>query len=124
MEKTFGKHPTQKPIDLLQRIVLASTDRNDLILDPFAGSSTTGLAAYYYDRKYVGIDTDEQYLELSKKRFENLASIMKRREVYDQASSEEQSASKVQEPRDMYELYLDNGDKSRERTTRRKQRKQ
>jgi site-specific DNA-methyltransferase (adenine-specific) len=124
MEKTFGKHPTQKPIDLLQRIVLASTDRNDLILDPFAGSSTTGLAAYYYDRKYVGIDTDERYLELSKKRFENLASIMKRREVYDQASSEEQSALKVQEPRDMYELYLDNGDKSRERTTRRKQRKQ
>lgn len=107
MEKTFGKHPTQKPIDLLQRIVLASTDRNDLILDPFAGSSTTGLAAYYYDRKYVGIDTDEQYLELSKKRFENLASIMKRREVYNQASSEDQPVAQVRELPDMYELYSD-----------------
>lgn len=105
MEKTFGKHPTQKPIDLLQRIVLASTDKNDLILDPFAGSSTTGLAAYYYERKYVGIDIDEQYLELSKKRFENLSSIMKRREVYDRASSEEQPVALVGEPPDIYGLY-------------------
>jgi site-specific DNA-methyltransferase (adenine-specific) len=107
MEKTFGKHPTQKPIDLLQRIVLASTDKNDLILDPFAGSSTTGLAAYYYDREFVGIDTNEQYLELSKKRFENLASIMKRREVHYQVSSEEQPVAQVCELPDMYEAYSD-----------------
>ncbi len=72
IEKKFGKHPTQKPMDLLKRIVLASTDKNDLILDPFTGSSTTGLAAYFYDRKFIGIDTEKQYLDLSIKRFEEL----------------------------------------------------
>ena len=71
-EKKFGKHPTQKPLDLLKRIVLASTNKGDLILDPFAGSSTTGLAAYLYGRNFVGIDTEKQYLDLSVKRFEEL----------------------------------------------------
>jgi len=68
-EKKFGKHPTQKPIELLRRIVLASTNKNDIILDPFAGSSTTGIAALQSGRKYVGIDLDRNYLDLSKKRF-------------------------------------------------------
>jgi len=72
IEKTFGKHPTQKPIDLLKRIVLASTNKEDLILDPFTGSSTTGLAAYLYGRKFIGIDTEKRYLDLSIKRFEYL----------------------------------------------------
>ena len=72
IEKKFGKHPTQKPEDLLKRIVLASTNKEDLILDPFTGSSTTGLAAYLYDRKFIGIDTDKKYLDLSIKRFEEL----------------------------------------------------
>jgi len=72
IEKTFGKHPTQKPIDLLKRIVLASTRENDLILDPFTGSSTTGLAAYLYKRKFIGIDTEKKYLDLSVKRLELL----------------------------------------------------
>ena len=67
-EKTFGKHPTQKPMDLLKRIVLASTKENDLILDPFTGSSTTGLAAHLYKRKFIGIDTEKKYLDLSIKR--------------------------------------------------------
>ncbi len=71
-EKKFGKHPTQKPIDLLVRIILASTDKNDLILDPFAGSSTTGLAAILNDRKFIGIDLEKQYLDLSVQRFEDL----------------------------------------------------
>lgn len=71
-EKKFGKHPTQKPLDLLKRIVLASTNKGDLILDPFAGSSTTGLAAYLYGRNFVGIDTEKQYLDLSIHRFEEL----------------------------------------------------
>jgi len=68
-EKTFGKHPTQKPMALLERIVLASTKPGDIILDPFTGSSTTGLAAIKYGRKFVGIDTEVEYLELSKKRY-------------------------------------------------------
>jgi site-specific DNA-methyltransferase (adenine-specific) len=72
IEKTFGKHPTQKPIDLLRRIVLASTNRGDLVLDPFTGSSTTGLASFLYGRNFIGIDTEKEYLELSKKRFEFL----------------------------------------------------
>lgn len=71
-EKKFAKHPTQKPLDLLKRIILASTRKGDLILDPFTGSSTTGLAAYKYGRRFVGIDTEKAYLELSKKRFEYL----------------------------------------------------
>lgn len=71
-EKTFGKHPTQKPFDLLRRVVLASTKPGDIILDPFTGSSTTGLAACCYKRKFIGIDIEKKYLELSIKRFEEL----------------------------------------------------
>lgn len=69
-EKQFGKHPTQKPIELLKRIIFASTKEGDLVLDPFCGSSTTGVAAVLLDRKYVGIDMEEEYLQLSKKRLE------------------------------------------------------
>ncbi len=72
IEKKFGKHPTQKPEELLKRIVLASTNKGDLILDPFTGSSTTGLIAYLYGRKFIGIDIEEEYLNLSIKRFEYL----------------------------------------------------
>ncbi|CAG1065040.1 Modification methylase DpnIIB [uncultured bacterium] len=68
IEKRFGKHPTQKPLELLKRIVLASTKENDLVLDPFCGSSTTGITSLLLNRKYVGIDLEESYLELSKKR--------------------------------------------------------
>lgn len=71
-EKVFGKHPTQKPLELLKRIVLASTNRGNIILDPFTGSSTTGLAAILNDRKFIGIDTEKNYLELSKKRLKDL----------------------------------------------------
>jgi site-specific DNA-methyltransferase (adenine-specific) len=72
-EKKFGKHPTQKPEDLLKRIVLASTNKDDLILDPFTGSSTTGLMAYSHGRRFIGIDMEKKYLDLSIKRFEDLA---------------------------------------------------
>ena len=68
-EKKFGKHPTQKPIALLERIILASTNKGDIILDPFTGSSTTGLVAVQNGRKFVGIDTEKEYLDLSAKRF-------------------------------------------------------
>jgi len=69
-EKRFGKHPTQKPLELLKRLILASTQEGDLVIDPFCGSSTTGVAAALLGRKYVGIDMEEDYLDLSKKRFE------------------------------------------------------
>jgi site-specific DNA-methyltransferase (adenine-specific) len=71
-EKKYGKHPTQKPLDLLRRIVLSSTNEGDVVLDPFAGSSTTGIASAMYGRKYIGIDTDKNFLELSRKRFNDL----------------------------------------------------
>jgi len=68
-EKESGKHPTQKPEELLKRIVLASTRKGDIILDPFNGSGTTGIAAYKLDRKYVGIDNNKDFLNLAIKRF-------------------------------------------------------
>ena len=67
-EKTCGKHPTQKPLRLLYRIVLASTKVGEIILDPFAGSSTTGIAANLLGRKFIGIEQDEDFLLLGKKR--------------------------------------------------------
>ena len=71
-EKKYGKHPTQKPLELLRRIILASTNKGDIVLDPFTGSSTTGLAAIMNDRKFIGIDTEKNYLELSKKRLKDI----------------------------------------------------
>lgn len=71
-EKIFGKHPTQKSLDLLKRIVIASTNKDDLILDPFAGSCTTGIACAEYDRKFVGIDTEKEFLDLGVKRFKDI----------------------------------------------------
>jgi site-specific DNA-methyltransferase (adenine-specific) len=72
IEKRFGKHPTQKPEAVLKRIVLASTNKGDLILDPFTGSSTTGIASYLLGRNFIGIDTEPKYLDVSIKRFEEL----------------------------------------------------
>lgn len=74
-EKKFGKHPTQKPLELLRRIILASTNENDLILDPFTGSSTTGVMALQLNRKFIGIDTSKEYLDLSIKRIEDISNI-------------------------------------------------
>lgn len=79
IEKKFGKHPTQKPIELLKRVVLSSTNKGDLILDPFTGSSTTGIAAHLLKRKYIGIDTDQKFLDLSIQRYEELDKNMKRK---------------------------------------------
>ena len=67
-EKSLGKHPTQKPLSVLTRLILASTKQNAWVLDPFAGSSTTGIAANLADRRYLGIDREEEFLEISKNR--------------------------------------------------------
>lgn len=64
-EKEFGKHPTQKPIRLLNRIIRASTAPGDLILDPFVGSGTTAISALINGRRCVGIDTSEEYLRMA-----------------------------------------------------------
>lgn len=69
-EKMEGYHPTQKPIKLLERIVIASTKENDLVLDPFNGSGTTGIVCKNLNRRYIGIDTNKEFLEITKKRYE------------------------------------------------------
>jgi site-specific DNA-methyltransferase (adenine-specific) len=71
-EKSFGKHPTQKPIELLRRIILASTDEGAHILDPFSGSGTTGVTAVREGRTYVGLDMSDEYLDLSIRRYEGV----------------------------------------------------
>lgn len=72
-EKTEGRHPTQKPEYLLERIVLASTEEGQVILDPFCGSGTTGVAAVRFGRGFIGIDINKEFLEISKKRLEKAA---------------------------------------------------
>ena len=73
-EKTFGRHSTQKPLELLRRIVVAHSRKGDLILDPFNGAGTTGVAAAELDRRYVGIDIEKDYLKLSVRRFDGRTS--------------------------------------------------
>lgn len=67
-EKTHGKHPTQKPIALVARCLRASTRRGDIVLDPFMGSGTTGVAAMALDRQFVGFEREEEYTSLAVKR--------------------------------------------------------
>ena len=62
-EKIYGKHPTQKPEALTERIILACSKENDIILDPFCGSATTGISALKNNRKFIGIDDDKEYLD-------------------------------------------------------------
>ena len=71
-EKSCGKHPTQKPLSLLTRIILASTNEGDWVLDPFNGSGTTGIAANLCGRKFAGIEQEEEFCLMSKARREEL----------------------------------------------------
>lgn len=71
-EKKHGKHPTQKPESLLERIVLACSDKGDVVLDPFCGSATTGVAALRHNRNFAGVDSEKSYLvDLAVKRLED-----------------------------------------------------
>ncbi len=70
-EKKCGKHPTQKPLSVLERILLASTKEGDVVLDPFNGSGTTGIVCSSLRRKYIGIDKEKEYLDLTIKRYKN-----------------------------------------------------
>jgi site-specific DNA-methyltransferase (adenine-specific) len=71
-EKTFGKHPTQKPIALVERCLLASTNEGDLVLDPFLGGGTTAIAAIKLKRGCVGIELDEAHTTLTKRRLDHV----------------------------------------------------
>lgn len=74
-EKSCTKHPTQKPLGLLSRIIMASTKPGDWILDPFAGSSTTGIAANLLGRRFLGIEREEEYAAISKARREEIENL-------------------------------------------------
>ena len=69
-EKAEGRHPTQKPLALLERIVLAACPEGGTVLDPFSGSATTGIACQRHGRRYVGLEAEREYLDLSVRRFE------------------------------------------------------
>ena len=79
-EKSCGKHPTQKPLALLTRIILASTPKNAWILDPFAGSSTTGIASNLIGRRYLGIEKEESFAEMGKQRRIEISDFNKKEE--------------------------------------------
>lgn len=97
-EKSCGKHPTQKPLCVLSRIILASTKPGAWILDPFTGSSTTGIAANLLDRRFLGIDQESEFLHISKarkieiedsaKRTEYISKLQKQSTIYSDIKSE------------------------------------
>ncbi len=89
-EKSCGKHPTQKPLALLVRIILASTDKNSWILDPFSGSSTTGIAANLVGRRYLGIEKETKFAEMSKRRREEINNF----KIYDNYRSKIKDVAK------------------------------
>ena len=71
-EKVHGRHPTQKPVELLTRIIRSASNELDLVLDPFLGSGTTGVAAASLGRRFVGIEREEEYLGLATRRLGEL----------------------------------------------------
>ena len=100
-EKSCGKHPTQKPLSVLSRIVLASTHRGAWILDPFTGSSTTGIAANLLGRRFLGIDKEEEFLVISqnrKREIEQASNVIQfRKKIKDIALLDSTSLSAVGE---------------------------
>ena len=92
-EKLQGKHPTQKTLRLLYRIILASTNEGDTILDPFSGSGTTGIAANLLGRKYIGIEQDSSFVDLSSRRREALEDELERKKLYDKMRENGQEAT-------------------------------
>jgi len=77
VEKEFGKHPTQKPEEIIERMVLSSTQEGDVVLDMFNGSGTTGVVSIRNKRKYIGIELEKEYFNLTKKRIESETNKLK-----------------------------------------------
>ena len=70
-EKKFGKHPAQKPVEVITRLVLGCTNPGNYIIDPFSGSGTTSLVAKLNNRHYLGIESDDNFYKLSIERIKN-----------------------------------------------------
>lgn len=92
-EKQQGKHPTQKPLRLLYRIILASTNEGDTILDPFSGSGTTGIAANLLGRKYIGIEQETDFVQLSLRRKEAIEDENTRKKLCDKMRENSQETT-------------------------------
>lgn len=106
-EKSCGKHPTQKPLCVLSRIIQASTNSGAWILDPFTGSSTTGIAANLLGRRFLGIDQEEKFLKMSMARREELNDKAKRMQYLGKLQGQstklqEQELEFLEEPRAFY----------------------
>lgn len=110
-EKSCGKHPTQKPLSVLTRLILASTKPNAWILDPFTGSSTTGIAANLANRRFLGIDQEEAFLTISKNRrleIENpKIAVTYRQKIGGFNDKKELELFLVKEPKEEYKTELD-----------------
>ncbi len=76
-EKRFGKHPSQKPKEVIARLILGCSNEKEIILDPFLGSGTVAMVSKYLNRKYIGIDNNPEYVELAKKRVASVNSMKK-----------------------------------------------
>lgn len=109
-EKSQGKHPTQKPLSLLSRIILASTKESSWILDPFTGSSTTGIAANLLNRKFLGIDMEDKFLQISKNRKIEIQNSIRYSEIKSKISDlniiESNSLFQVSEVEEIYKIDL------------------
>lgn len=67
-EREFGKHPTQKPVQLMEKFVKILTNKNDIVFDPFMGSGSSGVASLLNDRKFIGSDINPEYCKMAEKR--------------------------------------------------------
>ena len=100
-EKKHGKHPTQKPLALIDRCLRASTNPGDVVLDPFTGSGSTGVAAISLGRSFIGIESVEEYVEMAAKR---LGEVVTARDAMNQdvADSPPSSPRLFERPRRRY----------------------
>jgi site-specific DNA-methyltransferase (adenine-specific) len=76
-ERRHGKHPSQKPIAVVERLLLACSNKNEIIIDPFVGSGTLPVVAKMHGRKYIGIDNNEEYLNICNKRIASVSQTEK-----------------------------------------------
>ena len=98
-EKKYGKHPTQKPEALLDRIIIASSNEGDIVLDPFCGSATTGVAALRHNRKFIGIDSEQSYLDkFAIPRLDDEIKSKKRSSLHGKAQVKKEQAECVSSP--------------------------
>jgi len=71
-EKKYGKHPTQKPLELISRCIRASTNPGDIVFDPFSGSASTGVSALMLDRHFIGCELEKEFIEIAKQRLSDV----------------------------------------------------